>query len=195
MYILVLMQPSYVLLPSTNYPKPVGGMCYTIIGLTPIGLEQPLVTSQWQAREANHAIPAYKCRQAIPVCSCPITVQASQTCYPACIVQTSYPSMQTSYPSMYLPNQRPGKPDKISQHAWCRQAIPACSHPITGQGSQKSYPSLQSYNQITNHRPGKPESYPSMHSADKISQHALQNIHCIKEAAEAQNSGQAETAK
>ena len=35
--------------------------------------------------------------------------------------------------------------------------------------------------------------YPSIHSADKLSQHALQNMHCIKEAAKAQNSGQADT--
>ena len=32
-----------------------------------------------------------------------------------------------------------------------------------------------------------------MHSADKLCQHALQNIHCIKEAAKGQNSGQAYT--
>ena len=43
-------------------------VCYAIIGLTLIGLNQPLVTSQSQVREARHAIPA-------------------------CIVQTSYPNM------------------------------------------------------------------------------------------------------
>ena len=85
MYILALMQPSYALLPATSYPKTVGGMCYAIMGLTPIGLKQPLVTSQSQAREARHTIPA-------------------------CILQTSYPSMQ-------LPNCRPGKPDKPPRHA------------------------------------------------------------------------------
>ena len=63
------MQPSYALLPAASYPKTVGGMCYAIVGLTPIRLKHPLVTSQSQAREARHAIPA-------------------------CIVQTSYPSMQ-----------------------------------------------------------------------------------------------------
>ena len=52
------MQPSYALLPATSYPKTVGGMCYAIIELTPIGLKQPLVTSQSEAREAIHIIPA-----------------------------------------------------------------------------------------------------------------------------------------
>ena len=37
--------------------------------------------------------------------------------------------------------------------------------------------------------------YPSIHSTDKLSQHALQNLHCIKEAAKAQNSRHADTAK
>ena len=37
--------------------------------------------------------------------------------------------------------------------------------------------------------------YPSIHSADKLSGHALQNMYYIKEAAKAQNSGQADTAK
>ena len=31
--------------------------------------------------------------------------------------------------------------------------------------------------------------------SDMLSQHALQNMHCIKEAAKAQNSGQADTVK
>ena len=43
------MQPSYALLPATSYPKTVGGMCYAIIELTPIGLKQPLLTGQSQA--------------------------------------------------------------------------------------------------------------------------------------------------
>ena len=133
-------------------------MCYVIIGL-----KQPLVTSQSQAREARHATPACKCRQVIPSCSHPITGQQSQTCYP----------------SMY-------SADELSQHAVtqsqarkARQAIPACScktsQPITGQGSQTSYS--------------------SMHSADKLSHHALQSIHCIKETANTQNNEQADTAK
>ena len=58
MYILALMQPSYALLPATSYPKTVGGMWYAIIGLTLIVLKQPLVTSQSQAGETRHAIPA-----------------------------------------------------------------------------------------------------------------------------------------
>ena len=74
---------------------------------------------------------------------------------PACIVLTSYSSMQS-------PN-RPGKQDMLSQHA------------VTHQGSQKHYL--------------------SMHRADRLSQHALQNMHCIKEAAKAQNTGQADKAK
>ena len=52
------MQPSYALLPTTSYPKTVGGMCNAIIELTLLGLIQPLVTSQSEGREARHAIPA-----------------------------------------------------------------------------------------------------------------------------------------
>ena len=37
--------------------------------------------------------------------------------------------------------------------------------------------------------------YPSIHSADTLSQHTLQNLTCIKEAAKAQNSRQADTVK
>ena len=47
--------------------------------------------------------------------------------------------------------------------------------PITGQESQTQYP--------------------SMHSADMLPKHALQNMHCFQEAAKAQNSRQADTAK
>ena len=36
---------------------------------------------------------------------------------------------------------------------------------------------------------------PSMHSIENLTQHALQNMHSIKEAAKAQNSEQADTAK
>ena len=54
------MQPSYDLLPATSYPKAVGGMCYAIIELTPVGLKQPLATSQSQARKldklSQHAV-------------------------------------------------------------------------------------------------------------------------------------------
>ena len=84
------MQPSYALLLGTSYPKTIGEMCYAIIELTPIGLKQPLVTSQSQAgkldilpqhavgqskaREVRYVIPAYshdqsqvrKVRHAIP---------------------------------------------------------------------------------------------------------------------------------
>ena len=80
----------------------------------------------------------------------------------------------------------------LSQHAMHNQALLACSWPIRGQGGQIHYPSMQQ----------KPitcwESYtcyPSIHSADTLSQHALQNLNCIKEAAKAQNSGQADTVK
>ena len=44
------MQPSYALLSTTSCPKTVGEMCYAIILLILIGLKQPLVTSQSQAR-------------------------------------------------------------------------------------------------------------------------------------------------
>ena len=89
------MQPSYVLLTTTSYPKTVGGMCYAIIELTPIGLKQPLVTSQSQAGRlekliqhasvdmlSQHAVETNymlgmsdtlsqhaKCRQAMQVCT------------------------------------------------------------------------------------------------------------------------------
>ena len=68
------MQPSYALLPTTRYPKAVGGVCYAILGLTLIGLKHSLVTNQSQALESRHAIP---------VCSGPITSQESQTSYPS----------------------------------------------------------------------------------------------------------------
>ena len=69
------MQPSYGLLPTTSFPKTVGGMCHALIELTLIWLKQPLVASQSetgildmlsqhavtqsQARETRHTIPAY----------------------------------------------------------------------------------------------------------------------------------------
>ena len=77
------MQQSYALLPGTSYPKTVGEMCCAIIGLTPIGLKHPLITSQSQVREARHTIPACKCRQAIPAYSHPITGQGGQRSYPS----------------------------------------------------------------------------------------------------------------
>ena len=62
-----------ILLNTSLSPCMYGILCYTIIELTLIGLKQPLVPSQSQTREARHADPAYKCRQAIPACSYPIT--------------------------------------------------------------------------------------------------------------------------
>ena len=67
------MQPSYALLPVTSYPNTVGGMGYAIIELTPIGLKQPLVTSQSQAEKLDMLSQHAKCSQAIPACNCPIT--------------------------------------------------------------------------------------------------------------------------
>ena len=133
------MQPSHTLLPATSYPKTVGNvLCYNRVTTnrvkTPISnypingqgsqtiypsmystdkLSQHAITHS-QAREARHAIPA-------------------------CIVQTSYSSMQS-------PNHRPGKPNKLSQHAVAkphdqsqareaRQATPAFI-------VQTSYPSM-----------------------------------------------------
>ena len=131
-------QPSYALLPA-SYPKTVGGMCYAIIGLTLIGLEQPLVTSQSQAGKARHAIPACKCRQAIPAYSCPITGQGSQLWYP---------NMHSA--------------DKLSQHTFAqcqvreaRHIIPAFSHitkwPITSQERQTRYASMHSADKLFQH--------------------------------------------
>ena len=50
-------------------------LCYNRVNTDRV--KQPLVTSQSQAREARHAIPACKCRQAIPACSHPIKGQES----------------------------------------------------------------------------------------------------------------------
>ena len=71
------MQPSYTLLPATIYPKTFGGMCYAIIEITLIGLKQPVVASQSQAGKLDTLSQHAKCRQVIPVCSCPITGQAN----------------------------------------------------------------------------------------------------------------------
>ena len=73
-------------------------------------LSQHAVT-QSQAREARHAIPAMHnadmlSQQAVTQPQPQNLDMLSQ----ACIVQTSYPSMQ-------LPNHRPGKPDMLFQHA------------------------------------------------------------------------------
>ena len=113
--------------------------------------------------------------------------------------------VQTSYPCTQLSNHRPGKPDTLSQHTKCRQAIPVCSHPIPSQGSQTCYPSMYSVDMLPQHAvtqsqarkarhaipacshitrcpitgQGSQTSYPSMHSANKLSQHALQNIQFI----------------
>ena len=66
---------------------------------------------------------------------------------------------------MHSPNHRPGKLDTLSQHAV-----------------------------EINHRLQKPDML-SQHTQHRmLSQHALQIMCCIKEAAEAQNSGQADTA-
>ena len=54
------MQQSYALLPATSYPKTVWGMCYATLRITPIGLKQPLMTSQSQASRldklSQHAV-------------------------------------------------------------------------------------------------------------------------------------------
>ena len=76
-------------------------MCYAIIELTPIGLKQPLLTSQSQVGNldtlSQHAVAQSQARKAGHAIT-------------ACIIQTSYPNIQ-------LPNHRPGKSDTPSQHA------------------------------------------------------------------------------
>ena len=72
-FILALFQLSYVLLPATSYCNSVGGMCYAIMELPPIGLKELANHRQ----EARQAILACKCRQAIPSCSHPIIGQGS----------------------------------------------------------------------------------------------------------------------
>ena len=71
------MQPFYVLLPATSYPKTVRGMCYAIVELNLIELKQPLVTSQSQVRKLDTLSQHESGRQAIQTCSCPITGQES----------------------------------------------------------------------------------------------------------------------
>ena len=95
------MQPSYALLPATSY---------AIIGLTPIGLKQPLVTCQSQAGEVKYAIPTCKCRKLSQHAVTQSEVREARHAIPACIMQTNYPSMQS-------PSHRPGKPDILSQYA------------------------------------------------------------------------------
>ena len=83
LYILALIQPPYALLPATSYPKTIGGMCYAIIELTSIGLNQPLVISQSQAREldmlSQHASIDKLSQHAVA----PIIGQENQICYPS----------------------------------------------------------------------------------------------------------------
>ena len=57
------MQPSNALLSATSYPKTVRGMFSAIIKLTPIGLKQPLVTSQSQAGKLDMLFQNTKCRK------------------------------------------------------------------------------------------------------------------------------------
>ena len=111
-------------------------VCYAIIELTLIGLKQPLVTSQSQARRldmvSQHASVDRLSQHAVAQSQ---AREAGHT-IPACKVQPSYSSMQspnhrpgeldmlsqhsimqTSYPSMHSPKHRPGKLDKLSHHA------------------------------------------------------------------------------
>ena len=104
------MQPSYALLPATSYPKTVGGMCYGIIELKPIGLKQPSVTSQSQAGKldmlSQHASVDKLSQHAVALSH----TRKARHIIPVCKVQTSYPSMQSA-------NYMPGKLDTLSQHA------------------------------------------------------------------------------
>ena len=118
---------------------------------------------------------------------------------------------------MQLPNHRPGKLDMLSQHAMHKQAIPAHSHPIRGQGGQTTIPACSSLDNLSQHAISQSEARGFRHAipvctenqslirkvrhvipaykSDMLFQHTLQNLTCIKEAAKAQNSGQADTAK
>ena len=80
------------------------------MGLTLIGLKHPLVTSQSGDREARHAIPACKCRKLSQHAVAKSQAREARHAIPACIVQISYLSMQSL-------NDRPGKPDTLSQQA------------------------------------------------------------------------------
>ena len=81
--------------------------------------------------------------------------------------QTSYPNMlsaKVSYPSMHSVNQKPGKLDTLSQHAV---------------EANHNMGKLDTLSQHTQHKP----CYPSIHCT---------KLTCIKEAAKAQNDGQAD---
>ena len=66
---------------------------------------------------------------------------------------------------------------------------------VTGQSQARKLDTLSQHAVMTNHKSGKSDILSNMHSAGKLSWHALQNMHCMKEAAKAQNSRQADTAK
>ena len=73
-----------------------------------------------------------------------IGLKASKHHQPIGDQDTKKHGSETSYPNMQSPNHRPGKLGMLSQHAMCTtKLIPACNQPITSQGSQTCYPSVQ----------------------------------------------------
>ena len=93
---------------------------------------------------------------------------------------------------MQLANQRPGNSDTLSQHT-----VVLTSNPSMQLAKQKPWKldTLSLHASETNHRSGKLD----MLSQCTQGRHAIQaytaKLTCIKEAAKAQNSGQADTAK
>ena len=93
---------------------------------------------------------------------------------------------------MHSANQKPGKPDMVSQ-----DAVAYTNYPSIQSANQKpGKPDTLSQHAVeTNHNMGKLTHYPSIHSASMLSQHTLCKLTCIKETAKAQNSRQADTAR
>ena len=89
-------------------------MCYATIKLTLIGLKQPLVTSQSEAREARMLSQHAKCSQAIPAYNHPIT---GQEAIPACSHPIIGQGSLTHYVSMQLRPMTCQEVRMLSQHA------------------------------------------------------------------------------
>ena len=92
------------------------------------------------------------------------------------------------------------KLEMLSQHAMCKQAIPACNsldklsqHAISQSKAREARHTVPACSG-TQSQPGKARHAIPTYTAHTLSQHALQKLTCIKEAAKALNSRQADTA-
>ena len=71
---------------------------------------------------------------------------------------------QTSYPSMQSPNHGPGKLDMLSQHAKCKQVIPACIWPIKSQEVRHAIPACSSLDKLSQHAVGQSKARKARHT-------------------------------